>query len=311
MKRNRFFSNTMGYFAEIVIAKAATTQTNYETFVASSAAGDLWAFWEEPDANGKHLALVAGDPVAAANVGKKYFYAYKDANLITKRTASIEVGKTKFTSAAYNAGTAQVSTATYGGTISGTQIIHARIMETTGTQAPFPSYDYSAVVGSGGIDAAVTSLRAQINAEKNEKFVTASGATNALIITSNDKVRTFKLLAYIETSPAATADASAVTVVNTTPPVYPIGTSADLADLFRYFLINQGATEFSQTFGTNGESFGWPDVALADTTQWGFFILREDREEAGVTRNYNNNAKVVIAIANAQLDELVALHTVI
>ncbi len=306
VKKNRFFTNTMGYFAELVIAKAAVTQVNYETFVASSAAGDLWAFWDTPNASGKQLAVVAGDLVDAANIGKSFFLAYKDANLVTKKTASIVIGKYTYDSKAYAAGAAQVSTATYTGTYSAGQIVHVRIMETTGTQMPFPSYDYS-VVSTGTIATDLTALAVKINAEAIDKFVTAGAASNVLTITSNDKTRTFKLLSYIETTTAQPTDASVIALAVTVKPSAAIGTPAQLTELFRYYLINQGAVEFSQTFGTNGEDFGWPDVALSTVSQWGFFILRENREELGVTRNYTNNAKIVVAITSSQLDELVAI----
>lgn len=304
MKKNRFFKNTMGYFAEIVIAKAATTQTNYETFVSSAANGDLWAFWAEGD---KQPAVAAGDIADAANAGKKFFFAYKDANGNTKRTADLEAGKVKFDKTPYNAGTAQAGTITFGGTVSATQTVHVRILETTGTIAPYPSYEYS-VPFTTDIATTVVALRDKINAEKIDKFVTATAATNVLTITSNDKTKTFKLLAYIETSATAETDASAIVINNTSvDPVYPIGTSADLAELFRYYYINQGAVEYSGNGQLNGSDFGWPDVALATTSQWGFLLVKEDREEKGVTRNYNNYAKVLIAIATGELNDAAAL----
>lgn len=286
------------------VAADTTASDNLEDFVANAASNTIWAFWDD---GAKHPALVPGDTANPANKARKFFFAWKDSGGVVKKGTSIPVNNFVFDKAAYNAGTAQVGTITVGGTYANTQILHVRITETTSTQLPYPSFEYSAVITGGNADAAMALIVTQINAEKVQPVVTAAYAGGVLTVTAKDKVTTFRLSTFIETSPSQITDASASVIANaTTKQVAPIGDIASVTELYRYYMLNQGAVEYGPE-GTNGVEFGQPAQNIAGTSQYGFLLVRSKREEDGVVRNNTNRNYMVIAVGNTYLNTLASI----
>lgn len=310
MIKNRYFKTTMGIFAEIAItgtsdlSNVGAAQANLETFAASAANNTISAFWEDDD---KHTVLTAGSTALAANQKRLFFYAWKDANGIVKKSTPIPVSGLSYSSIAYNAGTAQVSTATFGGTFAATQILQVRIIDTTGTELPYPSFEYDAVIGAGGINAAVAAIAAKINAEKTDRIVSATAATNVLTVTGLAKTTSFKITSYVEVSPSQLIDNSAITFATTTKAVAPVGDIASVQELYRYYLINSGAVEYGNGNQTNGADFGQPAQNITGTAQYGFLVVTSRREEWGEVKNFNEKAYIVIACATGSVATLAAL----
>lgn len=284
------------------LAADAVAADNHEDFVASGTAGTIWAFWDD---TAKQTALVAGDTTNPANINRKFFYAWKDADGTPKKSTSIPIREMAYSQVAYSAGVAQVTALTFAGTYSATQIVHIRIIDTTATQTPYASYDYSEVIGSGGINTATTNLAAKINAEKNEPIATAGASTNVLTITASTKYRTFKVVTFVELSPTQLLDASAPTQT-TTKNVQPIGTSADVAELYKYYVMNSGGTVYAGE-GVNASEFGLPSSNVVTGTQYGFLLVTSKRNEDGAVRNYSNKAYILIAVVTGDVAKLAAL----
>ncbi len=289
------------------VAGDATAADNIEDFVNNALAGSIWAFWDDTK-----LALQAGDTFNAANKDRKFFYAWKQgvATEYHKSTA-IPVATRKYDSVVYNAGTAQVSTITGGGTFSSGQIYHVRILNTTPTQLPYPSFDYQATIGSGGINQATTDIAALINAEAlgNDPIVTAGAGTNVLTITGKDKFSTFKAIAYVEVTTAQPTDATAITLATTTKQKAPIGDPASVTELQQYFLDNNGGVNYPPE-GTKQSEFNavTTNVGTNSVTQFGFLLVKSERTEAGAVRNYSNLvANILIAIKSTDVATLAAL----
>lgn len=305
MIKNRFFKTTMGIFAEIAITgTAAVTPTNLEVFESAGAVNTIAAFFED---GAKHPALVAGDTALAANQKRNFFYAWKDVNGVVKKSTPIPISGLSYSSIVYNAGTAQVSTATFGGTYAATQILQVRIIDTTGTNLPYPSYEYSSVIGAGGINAANTAIATAINAEKLGKVVSASAATNVLTVTADNKTTSFKITTYVELSPSQNVDNSAAVIVTTVKSVAPVGDIASVQELYRYYLINQGAVEYGNGNQTNGADFGVPAQNITGTAQYGFIVVTSDRLERGDVHNFRKKAYIVIALATGAVATIAAL----
>lgn len=313
MLKNRFFKNTLGFFAELaIVAKKDTSnaggaQATYQGFITTATAGDLWAYWEDTQA-----ALAAGDTALAANVNRSFFYAWKQGDGSVKRSTPIAVKGLKYKSAAYNAGTAQVRTATFGGTYAAGQYLHVKVIETTGTHLPFPVYPYSVKIGAGGINQAVTDIAALINAESadNDPIITAGAAAAILTLTSKTKIRNFKIASFVETTGAQPTDDSAIVLAETVKQVYPIGDLASVKELDRYANENAGGVTYTDDMYT-AEELGKPVSNIDNTgaTQYGTVLVFSDRTETGGVMNpaVQNRAYIVIAIRTADVAGLVAL----
>jgi len=206
----------------------ATASDNLKDFVDNALAGSIWAFWDDTK-----LALKAGDTLLPANLERKFFYAWKQgvATEYNKSTA-IPVKSLVKDSVAYNAGTAQVMTITGTGTVAAGQRLQLTIIDTTGTQLPYPKFQYDTPIVST-IDAAFTAIAALINAELpgNVPIVTASAATNVLTVTAKTKLVTFKLAAFLETTTANPTDNSILTQATTAVAKAPIGDIASVTEL--------------------------------------------------------------------------------
>lgn len=310
MIKNRYFKSTMGIFAEIAItgttnsATASTTTANLELFEANAPVNSIWAFYED---GVKHPALAAGDTLLAANQKRSFFYAWKDPNGITKKSTSIPIAGLSYSSIAYSAGTQQVSTATFGGTYAPTQVLQVRIIDTTGTNLPYPSYEYSAVIDAGGINTAVALIATRINAEKYGPVVTATAATNVLTLTGNLKSTSFKIASYVELTTSQNVDNTAVVFAVVTKAVAPVGDIASVQELYRYYLINSGAVEYGNGNQTNGLDFGQPAQNITGTAQYGFVVVTSNRTEKGDVKDFPKKAYIVIALATGGQATLAAL----
>lgn len=305
MIKNRFFKTTMGIFAEIAITgTVAVTPTNLEVFQSTGTINSIGAFFDD---GSKHPALVAGDTTLAANAKRSFFYAWIDNNGILKKSTSIPIAGLSYASTVYNAGQSQVSTVTFGGTYSIGQILQMRIIDNTATNLPYPSYEYSSVIGAGGINAAVLALTTAINAERNGKVVTASNAaTNVLTLTGDLKTTTFKVATYVELTVAQNVDASAPVVAVTSKAIAPIGDIASVQELYRYYLINNGAVEYGSGNQTNGADFGQPAQNISSIAQYGFVIVTSFRSEKGEVRDFTKKDYIVIACATAAVANVIA-----
>jgi hypothetical protein len=305
MIKNRFFKTTMGLFAELAIvarydiSNAGAQQSTYDNFIANALAGSLGVYFSDTKA-----ALVAGNTALAANAGRSIFYAWKQGDGSVKRSTDIPISGLVYDSIVYNAGVAQVRAVTYAGTFYLGQTLHTKIIETTGTHLPFPTFQYEVKIGAGGINQAVTDLAAAINAEKadNDPVVTAAGAANVLTITSKSKVRNFRVVYFVEATTAQPNDDSNISQVETVKQVYPIGDVASLKELERYDILNDGGIEYTGGQFSAAE-MGQPvsNLDLTGATTYGFLLVKSLRKEAGVVRNFENTAYIVIAVKTADV----------
>jgi len=302
-------SETGNTFSSIVTANFAGGvnpvvgfQTTLEDFVDNAAAGALAAYWE--DTKG---AVAFGSTTLPVNVGRKYFFAWKQADGIVKITTPIPVPvpATDKKSIAYTAGQGDVWTAAFGGTIAVTQILHVMIIDTSSTTLPYPSWQYQETVTTN-VTAAVTALAADINAETLDKIFSASGSGTTLTVTGTDSTRTLKISAYIETSPSQTADASAIVLTHTQKAIAPIGTYADVKDFENYFKVQQGLTLYTQE-GTTPAEFGEPATNVDAAIQYGYVIIKSTRTEQGATRNYAQPLYTIIALPTASRASIIGL----
>jgi hypothetical protein len=305
MIKNRFFKTTMGLFAELAIvarydiSNAGAQQSTYDNFIANALAGSLGVYFSDTKA-----ALAAGDTALAANKNRSIFYAWKQGDGGVKRSTDIPIAGLLYDSIVYNAGTAQVRAVTYGGTFYAGQTLHTKIIETTGTHLPFPTFQYEVKIGAGGINQAVTDLAAAINAEKadNDPVVTAAGAANVLTITSKSKVRNFRVVYFVEATTAQPNDDSNISQVETVKQVYPIGDVASLKELERYDILNDGGIEYTGGQFSAAE-MGQPvsNLDLTGATTYGFLLVKSTRTEKGVVRDFSNQAYIVIAVKTADV----------
>lgn len=301
-----FTAPGVGTFAGGVNADAAASD-NYEDFVANSNAGTIWAFWDDLT-SGKQLALAAGDTKKPANINKKFFYAWKDANGYTKRTSSIPVLGLSYDSVAYNAGQAQISKVQYGGTIEAGQLLHIKIIDTTSTQVPYPSYQYN-VPFATDIATTCTALAALINAETEDKMVTASASSDTITITGVYKNRTFSLAAFIEVTPAKPTDNSAITfpTSGTQKAIAPVGDLAGVKELEKYYILYGGGINYTPA-GTNLEE--WQDSTgsnVGTTAQWGFLLVKSNKVQEGIVHNHTAKAHVLVIVPTGSQTTLAAL----
>lgn len=306
MIKNRFFKNTLGLFAEVIVANQLNTDvgvTSLDTFRTLGVAGDIRAFFDDTN-----LPVAAGGTTNASNAARSYYYAWKTGDGTLKRTAPIPCATKSLKSVAYSAGTAPVTTATYGGTYATGQILHIRILETTGGILPYPVFEYEVPVPAAGINTAVASLATLINAEssKNSPVVTASAATNVLTLTGTTKTRSFKVVSTLETTVAQPVDASAIVIAETTKLAFPIGDIESVKELERYAAINAGAAEYTWN-NTTKEDLGWPAANASAAVQYGFIIVTSDRKDWAVVDNVENRANVVIAVKSADVATIAAL----
>ena len=283
----------------------ATAADKIEDFVNNALAGSIWAFWDDTN-----LALKAGDTALPANVGRKFYYAWKQgvATEYNKSTA-IPVKDLSKDSIAYNAGTAQVMTLTGTGTYSAGQTLQLTIIDTTGTELPYPKFHYSTPIVST-IDAAFTAIAVLINAEalSNVPIVTASASTNVLTVTAKTKLLTFKLATFLETTTAYPTDASIFAHATTATAKAPIGDIASVTELQKYYVMNNGGVLYPD-MGIQAIEFGQPttNVGTNSVTQFGFLLYRSARVETGAVRDYSAKGYLLIAIKNTDLATLVAL----
>lgn len=294
-------------FAGGVDADAAAAD-DLEAFVADSDAGTVWAFWEDINAAGKHAALVQGDTSNPANINRKFFYAYKDSAGATKTTTAIPVRGLKYDTIPYDAGTAQISKVTYGGTVSNGQILHVKIIDTTATQVPYPNYQYEAVVAGGTADSAVAAIAAAINAETDSPIVTATAATDTLTITATSKFVTFKLAAYVEVTAAQPTDASAITFPTggTAAAKSPTGDLASIQELEKYRNIYSGGINYAPE-GTTVDEFQTAAPNSGSIAQWGILMVKSSKVEKGVVYDHTSKAYVIVAVPTGSETVLAAL----
>lgn len=312
MIKNRFFKSTLGYFAELAIVSAldasntAAMQATLAAFVTTGVAGTLWVGWEDTLA-----AVAAGDTALAANAKRKFFYAWKQSDGTLKRTIGIPANNFAYQSVAWNAGTAQVRVATFAGTYNVGQTLYVKIIETTGTHLPYPTYHYEALIGSGGINQAVTDIKNAINAEAaaNSPVATATSSTNVLTVTAVDKIRNFKIVTKVFETTAYPDDLSAVTQTETKQ-VYPIGDVASVKELAVYANIYQGGLNYAPE-GTNLADYGQIASNLDETgtTHYGFVLVTDIQTETGGVMEpaEKKKAYVLIAVKTADVATIVAL----
>lgn len=285
----------------------AAASDNWEDFVANSNAGTVWAFWDDVSASGKKLALVAGDTKNPANINRKFFYGWKDSAGNAKTTTPIPVKGLKYDTVAYNAGQVQISKVKYGGTVSVTQTIHVRIIDKTPSIVPYPTWTYSALVTTD-IDTAVAALATAINAETEDDFFTASASTDTLTVTSTDKSRVFQLTAYVEVSATQATDASTITFPtgSTQAAIAPIGDAAAIAELEKYYVINSGGINYAPE-GTNVDEWQTLNSNRGSISQWGTLLVSSARVEAGIVRNTDHQAYVIVVVPTGSETALAAL----
>ena len=302
-------SETGSTFSSIVTANFAGGvnpvlgfQTTLEDFVDNADDGAIAAYWEDTKA-----AVAYGTTTLPANVGRKYFFAWKQADGVVKITTPIPVPvpATDKVSIAYAAGQGDIYTLAFGGTIAVTQILHVRIIDKTSTEVPYPSWEYQETVTST-VAAAVTALAADINAEKIDKIFSASDSSTTLTITGTDTTRVLDVSAYIETSPSQTVDASNIVKTHTQKAIAPVGTYADVKWLESFFQVQQGLTLYSQE-GTLPSDFGEPASNVLPSIQYGYVIIKSFRKEQGATRNYEQPLYTIIALPTASRASLIGL----
>jgi len=275
-------------------------QTTLDDFVDNAANGSLGAYWEDTK-----TAVAFGTTTLAANIGRKYFFAWKQADGVAKISTPIPVPVADKQSVAYNAGQGDVWTAAFGGTIAVTQILHVMIIDTAATTVHYTSWQYQETVTTT-VTAAVAALAADINAETMEAVFTASAGGTTLTVTGTDATRTLKISAYIETSPSQTADASAIVLSHTQKATAPIGTYADVKEFENYFKVQQGLTLYSPE-GTLASDFGEPATNVDAAINYGYVIIKSFREEQGATRNYKQPLYTIIALPTASRASIIGL----
>lgn len=278
----------------------ATAADSLTDFIASGTAGAIWAFWEDTK-----LALAPGDTYNPANSARRFFYAWKQGT-VAHISTPIPVSGRIYSSAAYNAGVFGIRTATYTGTHSATQIINFRIIEDTATMIPYPSWTYSILIGSGGINQAVTDLAAAINAEADDPIVSASASTNVLTVTATNKLRTFTMTSSLETSASQPSDLGLCALAYTVKSVAPIGDLGSVQELEKYYIENNGGTIYTPQ-GILASEFGLPTSNILAVTQWGFLMVTSSSFENGVVRNYSSKNYIVIAVPTGVQATLAAL----
>lgn len=295
----------------------ADQQPHFEAFVANAAAGKIGVYYEEHTAGSKaNPAVKIGDTRLAANAARRIFWAVKDALGVVFRTSAFPLGPSllRYDKAAYAAGTNQVSTLTVTARPAVGQTIHVRVTDTTLTQVPYPTYEYSAAVGgtaaAADVETALANIAAQINnnLEKIDPVVTASASSdNSMVLTLTGKNATisFKITTYNETTPAQPTDGYAATVAVTQQPVQPVGTIDDVTEFENYFkAMNTGVIYPPEgTLETEWNKFGSNVVA---GTQYGYLVASQELElvQEGATRTYKQRKRVVIAIKNSDLNTL-------
>lgn len=286
-------------FAGGVDADAGAADT-MEAFVTSGDAGSIWAFWEDTK-----KALVAGDTFNPANIGRKFFYAWKQGT-VTHISTPIPVRSRVYDFKSYSAGTAEVWTIGILGTMAATQIVHLTIVETTATLIPYPrwTYDINWITDNATTAAAVI---AAVNAETDpDKFIVASGSSTNVILTSQDKTRTFKVTVFLEVSPTQPTDQSAFTQTHTAKSAAPIGDLATVREIENYGKENAGAIVYAPE-GTRAEEFQTFASNIGAITGFGLLLVTATTYEAGVVRDYSGKPAILIAIADGGQATLAAL----
>lgn len=264
-------------------------QPTFKAFVDNALAGTTAAYWDDTN-----LVVGLGDTKLVSNSTRSIFYAWKQADGVVMRTSPIPVKGITYKKVAYTAGTASVWTTTFGGTISASQYIHVKIMDTTSKTIPYPQYTYSAKVTST-VNAALVLIAAAINAETEEPIATATESGTDLIITCTDKTRTISVNAYIEVSTTQTTDASVITRVHTTKAVAPLGTYADVKEFEKAFLVKNGALLYTGDDTTNVEEWQNQASNVVVGTNYGYFIASSLKQEIGAINTFNNKAYVIMA----------------
>lgn len=176
MIKNRFYKTTQGFPFELLVAKTAPDGINNQTveaFVAGATVLDVAAFVMDK-ATGKPQRKVLGTGLSTADKAKQIFFAVEDkANSIISTTPIPASGVTA-EKIAYKAPTNQVSVlSNVAGTISTTQELAFKVIETTPGTNKLPIWDYNLIL-TGGAAAAYQKLATWINSAKDEEFFTAS-----------------------------------------------------------------------------------------------------------------------------------------
>lgn len=310
MIKNRFYSAGFGVAAEALVAQfldASNTtapQATYNAFIASALAGAVAAYWDDTNA-----VVAVGATALAANAKRKFFYAWKQADGTVMRTAPIPAAPT-YKTVAFAAGTSDVWTLAFGGTISVSQWIHVRIMDTTSKTVPYPSYEYVEKVTST-VNAALVKIAASINAEKNEPIATATVSTTNLTITCTDKNRSIKVLGTVEISAAQQTDASAITVTHDTKGITPLGTYADVKEFEKVYLVKNAAILYTGNHDQNVNVTDFQSQASNVVTgiNYGYLVVTARKFEfpqSSVTP-FHNKAYIVVAAPAAAITYLATL----
>lgn len=307
MTLNRYFKNTLGIPAEVLIATTldltgspAAFSATLKDFEDNAADGSLAVFWDDDN-----TALDSGDTAEAGNQTRSFFYAWKQGS-ITMRSAKIPCAGRVYTSVAYSAGQADIISTIFGGTISVTQIIHVKIVDKTATVLPYPSWEYQATVTST-VNAAITAIAAAINAETNDPVATAAiSSTTHLDVTGTYNSRQLDVISYIETSPSQATDASAITKSHSQISKQPIGTYADVKEMEKYFLENNGAVLYTNG-GVNPEEFQNIATNVDSSVHYGILIVTAITTARGETRDYSKKRYVLVVVPTASVATLAAL----
>lgn len=289
-------------------------QSTYANFLLNAANGALAAYWEDT-----RNAVQTGDTLVPANQGRKFFYAVKQSDGTVRITTPLPVAGLKYSSQAYVAGTLQIGNIAFGGTASTNQYIHAKIIDTTPTVVPYPTYEYIVQYGqtykqadgssvtASSLTNVVTILADMINRETVNPIVTATASTTTLTVTGIDATTTFKLLSSLETVPGATTDASAfVNTSASTPGVAPVGNNAYMLELEKAMIVMAGGIIYADGIANVAE-YGTMGTNVLTSINYGILVTSTPKTESGATRDYTQKARVIIALPTASLAALAAL----
>jgi hypothetical protein len=244
---------------------AAGFQPTFQAFTASAPAGTLGLYWDDNSGQvsgaNANAAVQPGALGTYANIGRSYFYGWKDAAGNTLRTSAIPVAGRLVKTSRYAAAVLPQFTITLGGTYTLGQEVWIKISDISAVQTPNPNWEYS-VISSGVAATDATNLAAAINAENLDKQFTASPSTNVVTITAINSNRVYKVTSYLAVQglvPNGTpinTDASAIVVANTVATGFENGTVADVKELEKYLKIRNGVMVY---VSPNGGQMILPD----------------------------------------------------
>lgn len=302
LNKNKYWKTLLGINAEAFVAKAVayTTDATYTLFQANAVEGEVGLF--NADTNALY------DGLAAAPAGAKVYFAIKRDGLV-ERSATFTIGTATIDRTAYVAPVAQVSDASFGGTIVAGKAYGIRIIETTPGYQQFPSWYYEVTSLTGEtLVQMVTRLIALINDTTNitnkgtDTIVTAAiQDTDNIRLTANAVGVTFR----IGFSADAIADLAAAAVY--TPgsgraaALWGNGSGPQVVELEKIGDVMKGVTTNYPKDGTVPADYGVP-TAFADAaeTYTIYWISEAKREKSPTPTNETvHNHNIVLAIPAA------------